>query len=369
MADAVQQQAQITVDLVIILLLLCWTTVGLRLWVRFKITRSPGWDDAFMVFTLCLFTCYCSFLLVISQQGFLNQLPTTDSLMKTLVYIQLSEVFYILTTTTLKISLGLFFLRVLTKRWQILIFRVVLYISAIYGVFYVFIAIFQCGNPGKFLDSLIDQRRCLPTAFLLFTGYTYGVINVIADWTFVLIPIFVLVDSDMDRRSKVSVSIVMALGAVGSVSSILRMVYLRGLLFNGKHLSDAVRATIWATAEPGTGITAASIAILRPLFRKIKSDVQDKVSKHSSANSWSGTRATRNHSRYSHDSTITLTSVTTTVTANGKDKKKASEYAMPSLLDDTWDPRIRVQRAQIARVINVRMTTEVLPGPPVPPKT
>lgn len=47
-----------------------------------------------------------------------------------------------------------------------------------------------------------------------------------------LIPIAILVDSDIDRRSKISVSIVMGLGAIGSVSSIFRMVYLQGLLFH-----------------------------------------------------------------------------------------------------------------------------------------
>jgi hypothetical protein len=29
-----------------------WLAVGLRLWVRVRITKSPGWDDAAMVATL-----------------------------------------------------------------------------------------------------------------------------------------------------------------------------------------------------------------------------------------------------------------------------------------------------------------------------
>jgi hypothetical protein len=151
-------------------------------------------------------------------------------LLTLLQYVQFSEVFYILTTTMLKISLGLFFLRVLTKRWQRLLFHVVLGISAAYGFFYVITSIFACGDPAKIADSLLGSKKCLPTAFILSTGYLYGAINVIADWTFVLVPISVLVDSNLDRRSKISVSAVMALGAVGSVSSIMRMVYLRGLI-------------------------------------------------------------------------------------------------------------------------------------------
>jgi hypothetical protein len=145
-------------------------------------------------------------------------------------YVQLSEVFYILTTTMLKVSLGLFFLRILTKRWQKLLFHILLGVSATYGFIYVLTAIFACGNPAKIADTLLGSKHCLPSAFILGSGYLYGTLNVIADWTFVLVPISVLIDSELDTRSKVSVSIVMALGAVGSISSIMRMVYLRGLI-------------------------------------------------------------------------------------------------------------------------------------------
>jgi hypothetical protein len=148
-------------------------------------------------------------------------------------YIQLAEVFYILTTTFLKVSLGLFFLRVLTKKWQKVVFYVLLVTSTVYGLYYVFIALFQCGNPAKIADSLLGSPTCLPPALTLGSGFIYGIINVIADWTFVLLPISVLIDSDLDRKSKISVSIVMALGAIGSVSSIFRMVYLQGLSLAG----------------------------------------------------------------------------------------------------------------------------------------
>jgi hypothetical protein len=40
--------------------------------------------------------------------------------------------------------------------------------------------------------------------------------------------------------------------------------------------ATSIKATIWAIAEPGTGIVAASVAILRPLFRKIYTGVRDK---------------------------------------------------------------------------------------------
>lgn len=146
-------------------------------------------------------------------------------------FVQLGEIFYILTTTFLKISLGLFFLRLLTKKWQRILFRAIIALSACCGFVYIFVAIFQCGDPAELAESVLGSRMCAPEWFLLSSGYLYGTMNVIADWIFTLIPIMILMDSDMDRRSKISVGIVIAFAAVGSISSILRMVYLKGLLF------------------------------------------------------------------------------------------------------------------------------------------
>ncbi|KAF2034004.1 hypothetical protein EK21DRAFT_97795 [Setomelanomma holmii] len=300
--------------LVLTLLVLSYVTVFLRLWVRYRITKSPGWDDLVMGLTLLLYTCYCAFIIVITLRGADRELFNVEAIHVTLVYVQLSDVFYILTTTTLKISLGLFFLRVLTKRWQTLLFQIILGVSATYGLFYVVSTIFVCGDPARLADTLAGSNQCLSRAFVLTTGYLYGALNVIADWTFVLIPISVLIESDLDRRSKFSVSIVMALGAVGSVSSIMRMVYIKGLLFSRAGLTtESIKATIWATAEPGTGIIAASIAILRPLIRNITTTVRT----HASAYGSGGSR-NRTINALSEDDTIALTS---------QGRKKASVLA------------------------------------------
>lgn len=63
--DELKSLGDLTFLLAVILLILSWITVSLRIWVRFGITKTPGWDDAAMVFTLCLYTCYIAFILVI----------------------------------------------------------------------------------------------------------------------------------------------------------------------------------------------------------------------------------------------------------------------------------------------------------------
>ncbi|KAF2660057.1 hypothetical protein K491DRAFT_589900 [Lophiostoma macrostomum CBS 122681] len=375
-SKSTEQLGQLTFALVVTLLILGYITVGLRLWVRLRITKNPGWDDITMIITLLLFTCYCSFILVIQEHTAFGQIPTPDTLRKILLFVQLGEIFYIITTTILKISLGLFFLRILTKQWQINIFRAILVVSAVFGIFYTFIAIFQCGTPDKLLDRLLlGNIQCLPNGLLLSSGYLYGSINVIADWTFVLIPIFVLLESDMDRRSKISVSIVMGLGAVGSISSILRMVYMKGLSLNNQLSTEAVYATIWATAEPGTGIIAASIAILRPLFRKIRSEVQDKLSEHSSARSGSGSgnstakskSKSKNHSWASDEDTIALTLVPTSGSGSSRGfgvstNISASKRSMDS---PTWDSHFDVRNGTATEVVDIKLdVAESRPKPP-----
>lgn len=41
--------------LIITLLVLSWIAVALRLWVRLRLTKAPGWDDATILFTLVRF--------------------------------------------------------------------------------------------------------------------------------------------------------------------------------------------------------------------------------------------------------------------------------------------------------------------------
>ncbi|KAF3039420.1 hypothetical protein E8E12_009173 [Didymella heteroderae] len=367
----------------ITLVVWAWLAVGLRLWVGFRITKSPGWDDAAMVATLLLFTTYCAFILTITIRSGQGNLFSKEERYLSLVFVQLSEVFYILTTTLLKISLGLFFLRVLTKKWQKIIFHTILGVSATYGLFYTFTTIFVCGDPAKLADTLVGSEKCLPAGFILATGYLYGIINIIADWTFVLIPIVILIDSDIDRRAKISVSIIMGLGAIGSVSSILRMVYLEGLLFSrgggGGLNPNAVKATIWATAEPGTGIIAASIAVLRPLLRKITADTREayhsrKASLPGSSIKSALTRTFKSKDSDS-DSIIALTTIETNKTyvndveTGGMNEDKSKKWNRESTYggardDDPWSPTVTMGKASVQKVINVQMINGR--GSPVP---
>jgi hypothetical protein len=75
----------ITLYLIMTLLVLSYITVALRLWVRYRITKSPGWDDAAMVATLLLFTSYCTFILLITFRTMDGKFFSEDAIHTTLI--------------------------------------------------------------------------------------------------------------------------------------------------------------------------------------------------------------------------------------------------------------------------------------------
>lgn len=93
---------------------------------------------------------------------------------------------YILTTVIFKLSLAVFFLRVVNQRWQrqVIIGSVTLY--TLFGTAWLFVAIFQCGSPANY-GANEAAGKCLPFQTVLRPlNYTHGVLNAVTDWIFAI---------------------------------------------------------------------------------------------------------------------------------------------------------------------------------------
>lgn len=177
---------------------------------------------------------------------------------------------YIITTVVLKLSLAVFFLRVVTERWQryVIYTSVTLYTTA--GMAWFFIVLFQCGNPVHTVENAA-LGKCL--SFEHITGplnYAHGALNAITDWSFAIVPIFVVRSSQMSPKARASVIGILALGAAGSLASLVRLGYVNVLGVGSDQIFiKAPEYAIVSIIELGLGITAASLATLRPLCRGI----------------------------------------------------------------------------------------------------
>lgn len=166
----------------------------------------------------------------------------------------------------LKLSLAVFFLRVCIERWQRWTIYIVTALYTLYTIGYLFVAVFQCGNPVDFLVHEL-KNECIPWSILSPLNYTHASLNAITDWVCAILPIFVLQRSNMPTKAKWSVCGLMVLGALGSVCSLVRLAYIQILHnTNFTFFRQSTSITIVSIIECGLGITAASLATLRPLF-------------------------------------------------------------------------------------------------------
>lgn len=184
-----------------------------------------------------------------------------------------SDATYVFTIGALKVSLGLFFLRIITKKWQRHFVYYVVGFSSFMSVFFFFNVIFQCGNPANYFWNVIYQK-CAPVAVQRAMSFLHGAITCATDWCLSILPIAILWNAQMNRRQKLSVGFILSLGMAGSICSAIRFKYLWGLTDISDWFWNATNCSIWSCIEPGTGIIAGNLATMRPLFTRFLNAAQ-----------------------------------------------------------------------------------------------
>ncbi|OJD34568.1 uncharacterized protein BKCO1_22000102 [Diplodia corticola] len=248
----------------IVFLILTYLTVGARCYVRTSMLKSFGWDDALMVVALAFFNVWAISIIVIAYQyGGGTRVDVIGSAMH---WIIVSETFYVITAMMAKLSLGIFFLRIVIKPWQRAMVYVVMILIALTSIFFFFFLIFLCGNPKDYLIRYVYDQ-CAPRHVQSALAYLSASIGAAADWVYALIPIQIVAQANMDMRSKLSVFFILSVGTVGCVCSTIRLKYIGGLVSPTDFFWNAAMISIWSGIECGAGITAGSLATLRPLFK------------------------------------------------------------------------------------------------------
>ncbi|KXT15254.1 hypothetical protein AC579_4849 [Pseudocercospora musae] len=236
-------ESRATLGVAIAFFVLSWISVGLRILVRASMLRNFGADDWTMLATQLLFSAYLTAQLVGVAYGTGQHL---DDLVpwraeRALKAWYFCEIFYVCSTSFLKVSIGLFLLRVATNKIHIWIVRMIMMLAAVFGFAFLFVIIFQCWPISDWWSLDPTQKHCIKPDIVI--GLTYGVsgLNVIADWTLGILPAFIVKDLQ-----------ILAQSFDGS---------------NGDFLYTTVGVAIWTTVEIGIGVTAGCMATLRPLIR------------------------------------------------------------------------------------------------------
>ena len=170
----------------------------------------------------------------------------------------------------LKLSIGIFLLRIAISevaRIHRIVIYVIIIVTELYGAFFFFLFILQCRPSSYFWTRYAGGTgSCINPDITVDATYGYSAISCICDWSLAIIPVFLIWNLQMNTRTKVSVAMILACGGIASTATIIRLPYVHTLA-SQDFLYATIDVAIWSTAETGMGITASSLATLRPLFR------------------------------------------------------------------------------------------------------
>ncbi|KAH3907458.1 hypothetical protein HBI56_158540 [Parastagonospora nodorum] len=264
LARSGEQKERITIAF----LALAWIFLLLRIWTRTFIISNFGWDDSIMILATMIFTVYCGACFYIDANGGGTHISNLIHLRLLTKWVVVSEATYVVAMMMLKISLGIFFTRIVVKTWQIGLIYVNVGVNIISSVATFFYVLFRCGSN---LDIYADQQfinQCTSRTLDRFMAYQQASITTLTDLVFVVLPIFVLWNANMSRRSKISVGLILSLATAGVICSLLRFRYVEGLTDTANFFWASVNIAIWSTIECGTSIVAGCLATLRPLLKR-----------------------------------------------------------------------------------------------------
>ncbi|KAJ5735645.1 uncharacterized protein N7483_000770 [Penicillium malachiteum] len=211
-------------------------SVMLRCYVRGFVVRAFGLDDAAMFFYVMFCGCMIGGTLYGTGYKFVNLEP--DNRASAMKYWWLCETAYCFASIGCKISVCIFLMRITVKRSHIWTLYTVMILTVIAGLVFFFLMLLQCK----------------PLVFAAMCDFTVGIL-----------PIFLVSKLQMKRKAKMAVVGILSMACIASSAVIVRFPFVETFA-NDDFLWATYQIAIWSCIEAGLGITAGSLATLRPLL-------------------------------------------------------------------------------------------------------
>ncbi|KAH6647892.1 hypothetical protein BKA67DRAFT_662639 [Truncatella angustata] len=241
--------------------------VSLRIWIRAR-SNIIGWDDGLMVCGLVLFLVDTGLASYGTFQGLGTPNAEVGSQMEIigLKYVMIWQLFYIVSLCFIKNSICITMLRIAinrTHRW------------ALYGTIAVSTGVSLVGFIGMLTVCRpitaqweAGSGTCAPRSVIIALNYVISAGAIVTDWACAIVPAFILWNAQMRRNVKLSVGIVLGLGSLASISTFLRIPYLKYYESSDNFLYNVGNIVLWSVFEGGIGLVAGSLPMLRQLFKR-----------------------------------------------------------------------------------------------------
>ncbi|KAF7532905.1 hypothetical protein G7054_g7549 [Neopestalotiopsis clavispora] len=246
----------------------------LRIYCRGWVIKAFAADDWLAVIAQFLFIVFCSYEITGVHFGtgrhVADIVEQGGSVPKAMQMWWTCEPLYVLTNMAIKASIAIFLLRICVTRLHRMVIYITIGVTEIYSLFFFLLFVLQCQPTSYFwmrASSDPPEGHCLDASVVANAFYGYSAISCWTDWTYSILPVFLVWNLQMNKQVKISVAAILAAGCIASTATIVRFPYLYSLTDIGDFLYSTADVAIWSTVETGLGITAACVATLRPLLK------------------------------------------------------------------------------------------------------
>ncbi|KAF8867177.1 hypothetical protein BDZ45DRAFT_6492 [Acephala macrosclerotiorum] len=239
----------------LVLTVAAFLSVTARMWVRKIMIKSVGWDD---------------YIIYVSYGAGRHAIYLTNGPKHSYgLYLNfISQPFFLVAIVLVKVSVGLFLLRLTPSQFFHRFIWGMIGFMAMYSSVALITILTQC-RPINFLWDATGTVKavCFSPLGLRACAYFNATCGIFADFVFALLPIPMFWKVQINMRVKIALFCILGLGLFATAACIVKVVYLSSYGSHGDFLWDSVNITIWTSCELNVGISAASIATLKPLFR------------------------------------------------------------------------------------------------------
>ena len=161
------------------------------------------------------FTCYIAFSItgVHYGTGHHDRDLEPENQKTAMKFWWLCFLFYSMTMIACKLSIGWFLLRITVKKIHSWIIYTAMALSIVTGLVFFFVSFFQCSPVDKFWDRG-KEGKCVDVHIIIALGHLYSAFSIISDFTFAILPGFIIWNLKMNMRTKVTLIPLMAMGCV-----------------------------------------------------------------------------------------------------------------------------------------------------------
>jgi hypothetical protein len=181
----------------------------------------------------------------------------------------LCEIFYSLSSTFTRLAAGALLLRLTINPMHVRAIWFIMTLASLFGIAFLVQILVQC-QPTKFFWSITrdpSEGHCINLKINEGFTYAHAAVASLGDWTFGILPAFIVSGLKMNLRTKASVFLLLCLANIGSIATLIRFKAIHEITKSEDFLFATVDLALWSSVEVGVAIVAASMATFRPLFR------------------------------------------------------------------------------------------------------